>query len=372
MLARFCALTFALTVPAGAVVPPPPITVAPPTDPAERKVLSWQVGEATCAKGGAMAPAALVLPDPQPLVGRFMPEPADVTVSFDLDSAGRAFNIRNNTAGRVRMQTGDIMPSLRASRFAVSAALSDCTITYVPVIESLTEAPLETLARLGVAQRARIDKAMWDRMSPGDCRNRPRAAPLMRAFPDWRKLQRREGTREWSYVTYDLDGGGVPVNVATLISSGDEALDAETRTVAAAGRFAAGPRNGCVQVWWSGPAAIPAPPIPSDAEGNPACDIADRWEKAPRLIYPRAYSQRAIEGWAILRFDVAPWGEIGEIEVLDAQPSSDFGDAAVNVLRAARFKPLESGLSGCVDRVIFRIRAGQKGAEGGATALEAG
>ena len=35
------------------------------------------------------------------------------------------------------------MPSLRASRFAVSAALSDCTITYVPVIESLTEAPLE-------------------------------------------------------------------------------------------------------------------------------------------------------------------------------------------------------------------------------------
>ena len=113
-----------------------------------------------------MAPAALVLPDPQPLVGRFMPEPADVTVSFDLDSAGRAFNIRNNTAGRVRMQTGDIMPSLRASRFRGSA--QPCRIarfTYVPVIESLTEAPLETLARLGVAQRARIDKAMWDRMS---------------------------------------------------------------------------------------------------------------------------------------------------------------------------------------------------------------
>ena len=66
-----------------------------------------------------------------------------------------------------------------------------------------------------------------------------------------------------------------------LISSGDEASQMPKHARwRLRGRFAAGPRNGCVQVWWSGPAAIPAPPIPSDAEGNPACDIADRWEKS--------------------------------------------------------------------------------------------
>ena len=42
---------------------------------------------------------------------------------------------------------------------------------------------------------------------------------------------------------------------------------------------------------------------------------------------------------------------------VEAQPSSEFGEAAINVIRNARFKPLESGLAGCIDRVIFRIRA---------------
>jgi TonB family protein len=285
--------------------------------------------------------------------------PTSVTLSFALHAEGRPFDIAGEIEPRARFYTRDLMPALRATRFAAGTGLTGCSITYTPVLQKIAELPLETLGRFGVAQRARIDAAAWDRIAPGNCRERPRVAPLLRAYPDWRKLDRRAGEWGWTYVGYDIDADGNPINIATLMSSGDAAFDAEGRAVAEQGRFAGGPRTGCVQVWWRAPETIPAPPIPSrdETKGNPACEIDDRWAREPRLTYPKPYQNRAVEGWAILRFDVAPWGEIGSIEVLDAQPSSEIGDAATAVLRAARFKPQEGGLTGCIDRVIFRIRS---------------
>lgn len=358
MLVRFCVLAFALAAPAFALPPPPPpqIDVMPATAPGKMPLLAWNASDAVCAAGAAITPADFVSPDPQLHFLRTPPGPDTVTIRFSIDADGRPFGITAQSDPRSRFHMRDLMPSLRASRFAVSSPQTGCSITYTPQTITIDEASLETLARFGVAQRLRMPKEVWTRISPGNCNDSPRLAPLVRAYPDFRTLTRQQGTRQWTYVSYDIDAEGVPINLATPLSSGYGALDAEARAAAAAGRYAGGPRTGCLQAWWTGAETIPAPPMPPEEKSNQACESKDRWEKEPRLVFPSNYQQRAIEGWAVLRFDVAPWGEIGAIEVLDAQPSSEFGEAAVNVVKNAKFKPLESGLKGCIDRVVFRIR----------------
>ncbi|MBI1402138.1 MAG: TonB family protein [Porphyrobacter sp.] len=369
-------LALALTAPLSAAqtAPPPPAFVT--VRQAEKALVSWQAGAVRCGgeEGVTIAPLDPVEPMPSPVAIFAGAERAGVTLLFDLDAEGRPFAIRRQSEARVIVDEQDLIPALRASRFAVAAPQTGCSVTYSPRVEPLSEAPLAKLARYGVGQRARLDPATWDRFAPGNCRERPRVAPLLRAYPDWRKLERRAGEWGWTYVGYDIDAEGVPVNLETLAGSGDPGFDEEGRRAVAAARYAGGPRSGCVQVWWRGPAKIPAPPIPpkSETEGNPACEIDDRWATEPRLTYPRPYENRAVEGWAILRYDVAPWGEIGAIEVLDAQPSAEFGQAAVGVIRRSRYKPLESGLSGCVDRVIFRIRPDADEASDGESAPEPG
>ena len=288
MVARFSVLACALALPAPTLaladVPPPPpvMDVIPVGEPRLPQVMTWQASEVTCGAGVRIAAADMVLPNPQPLVSRFAIGPEPVTVTFAIDAEGRAHSMTSTIAPRLRGVTSDLLPALRASRFVVGAPQTGCTIGYTARMQEIAEAPLEVLARLGVAQRLRIGKEVWERLSPGDCRDAPRLAPLARSFPDFRKLVRREGSREWTYVTYDVGSDGVPVNVATAFTSGYDALDAEARAVVAAGRFAGGPRKGCAQAWWTGAETIAAPPVPpvSDTQGNPACV-----QIAPRTVF---------------------------------------------------------------------------------------
>lgn len=354
-------LTLAPTAQALPATPPTPPFVVEAAPSAARKMLLWRAGNATCVAADresfAIQPAELAEPHPFP-----SPAPAappTFTLTFDLDADGRPFNIRSDAPPAARYLARDLMPALRATRFAAGTeGAAGCRITYTASAEPFDALDLATLARYGAVPRQQLTQAAWQRIAPGDCRDNPRLAPLLRAYPDWRKIAARPGMRSWSYVRYDVDAAGTPVKIETAISAGDPELDAEVRAAIAQSRFAGGPRTGCGVVLWRDPGTIPAPPIPpvGTHDENPACEIDDRWARAPQLTYPDPYRQRAIEGWAIVRFDVAPWGQIGEIAVLEAQPTTEFGDAAVNVLRNARFKPMAGGLSGCVDRVIFRMR----------------
>ncbi len=338
----------------------PSITVSPAAG-GERKLMLWRAGTPTCTgsdgEGVAIRPVMMVEPDPLATF-RKVPSPP-FTVTFDLDPDGRPFNLRSDVQPSYRLEARDVMPALRASSFATgTGAKTGCRITYTASVVPFDEMDLATLARYGAVPRQQLTSAAWQQIAPGNCRDNPRLAPLLRGYPDWRKIAARPGMRSWSYVRYDVNAAGKPVKIETAVSAGDPALDAEVRAAIAQSRYAGGPRTGCGVVLWRDPGTVPAPPIPPAAsiKSNPACEIDDRWARAPQLTYPDTYRQRAIEGWAIVRFDVAPWGQIGEVTVLEAQPTTEFGDAAVNVLRNARFKPMAGGLSGCVDRVIFRMR----------------
>lgn len=341
--------------------PPPPMFTVQQGNGAARKALLWRAGTATCvaADGESFAIQPAELAEPNPILAPSNVVPAPFTLTFDLDADGRPFNIRSDAPPAARYLALDVMPALRATRFAAGTeGTAGCRITYTASAEPFDSIDLRDLARFGAVPRQQLSRAAWQRIAPGDCRDNPRLAPLLRAYPDWRKIAARPGMRSWSYVRYDVDAAGAPVKIETAISAGDPALDAEVRAAIAQSRFAGGPRTGCGVVLWRDPATVPAPPMPPAGTHpeNSACEIDDRWARAPQLTYPDTYRQRAIEGWAIVRFDVAPWGQIGEATVLEAQPTTEFGDAAANVLRNARFKPMAGGLSGCVDRVHFRMR----------------
>ena len=62
----------------------------------------------------------------------------------------------------------------------------------------------------------------------------------------------------------------------------------------------------------------------------------------------------------MVAYDVAPWGEPGNIRVLASEPAEAFGTQAGNVIRTARLAPTQAGHTGCVDRVRFVM-----GPEGG-------
>lgn len=353
-------LSIAPAAQAAPPAPPLPMTVQPVAA-GERRVLIWRAGTATCEVGGgegvALQPADLI--EPHPITALSPAVPAPISLTFDLGADSHPVNIRSNAPPASRYLARELMPALRASRFAAGTeGTTGCRITYTASAEPFDALDLATLARFGAVPRQQLTQAAWQRIAPGNCRDNPRLALLLRAYPDWRKIAARPGMRSWSYVRYDVDAAGTPVTIETAISAGDPALDAEVRAAIAQSRFAGGPRTGCGVVLWRDPATVPAPPIPPAGTHpeNPACEIDDRWARAPQLTYPDTYRQRAIEGWAIVRFDVAPWGQIGEITVLEAQPTTEFGEAAVNVLRNARFKPMAGGLSGCVDRVHFRMR----------------
>ena len=91
-----------------------------------------------------------------------------------------------------------------------------------------------------------------------------------------------------------------------------------------------------------------------------ACPEAmdERFRVRPRLVFPEVFRQRAIEGWALVRFDVAPWGAIGNAAVIEAQPAALFGEDALRLVRASQATPgFEAGVR-CVVPVRYRIEAG--------------
>lgn len=354
MIPEMLALALAQSAPP---VPPPPVISmrVEPADPASDEwFYSYAVGSVTC-DGVPARPVDFVMPYPSSL--RREVEAAPLTLEFAIDRTGRPHSIRITEEARVRIYDRDLMPSLRASRFAGGSAMSDCRVTYDPVVKPMAAATLDEVARLGVVPGERMSRANWARLGDGDCLARRFPARLLKGYPDYRRVEGREGAREWNYVRFDITDAGRPASVRVAYSSGDSALEEQGVIAVRQDRFADGPRTGCIVSWWKNPQIVAAPPIPDRPEfvENEACEIGDRWAVEPSLVYPANYRRRAVEGWAVVRYDVASWGEIGEVEVLGSQPSAEFGEAALGVVRRARFKPLEQGLTGCVDRVFFRM-----------------
>lgn len=342
--------------------PPPVVTVthdhAPPSavPPApSMTMVTWSVSEARCAAGPV---ASLRAPNPLPVLG-WGSAAADkpVAMTFAIEASGRPLSIARAEKGW-SADAGDLMPALAAARFAPGAARSGCSITFTPVRQPLDQVPVELAMAYSVFPTGyQRSEALWDRIRPaGSTCFKPAPQLLNRAFPDFTALPGEQGRPLWSMVAYDIDAGGKPVKVRTVSGSRSAALDAASRKAVEQSRFGKGARQGCLYPYWKIADPLPAPDAPprENFPAQPAaCSALGAWVRRPVLRYPDNYRRRGVEGWAVLSYDVAPWGAIGNVTVLRAEPTSDFGDAGRSVLSMATRPASTAGASGCIERVRY-------------------
>lgn len=233
-----------LTVPP----PPPTLSIFDGQRAPSRQMLAWNPGEVRCGGevigGAALRPAAeIAFVDPQRVKA--------VSYRFGIDAAGRTHSIARD-AGELSPVGQDIGPALAASRFAAGVKRESCQIEYVPKFNTLANAPIADLIAYSILPTGpKLPKEGWDRIgTAGNCREKPRPAPLLSGHPDFLKLKATPGARDWTLVGYDTDADGRPSDVRIVRGTGNDELDAAAIEAIRASRFTGGARTGCLYPYW--------------------------------------------------------------------------------------------------------------------------
>ena len=290
-------------------------------------------------------------------------QPSAQTLSFSITAEGRPRSIRPVPADPSRfVQNEEVQAALAAHRFAPGQARADCAMTIRLTPRPLAEISREQLAFAYAVDRARPAAVVRALAREGDdCRDRPRPAVAVYPSPDAGRIS--PGGLAWSVTRWNVGRDGRTSDVETLASSGNAEVDAEARRAVVATTFQPdAPRRGCINAWTRQGETLPDAPEPEptgDPLKNCPAELRERITRG-RLTYPAAFQQRGIEGWAIVRYDIASWGETGAIEVLEAQPAAAFGEAARNIIRASRATPGHVAGIRCTDRIIFRLPRGDE------------
>ncbi|MGU3316584.1 energy transducer TonB [Sphingomonas sp. M6A6_1c] len=332
-----------------------------PLPPGGQSLISWVMSPALCrgANDGVAAERIVRPPDPQRSLGWLSAAASrPVTLDFRIDATGRPLSITRTTPGYVPFAE-DVVPAFAASRFTPGRERRRCTVTFSARGEPVADAPVADLIAYTLVPGATPPRAVWDRIRPaGSTCVDPAPEVLLRAFPPFKALPDQPGYRSWAMVGYDLDRAGKPVRQHLVAGSGAPALDRAALRAVGASRFERGVRTGCFFPYWKAPATLPMPEAPMEDRVRPVdatCPREHDYDRKPQLSYPTAYNRRSIEGWAIIAFDAASWGQTGNIRVIAAEPSADFGDAATAMIRNVTFRPSPHGYTGCIERVLYRI-----------------
>lgn len=331
---------------------PPPVHVdsAGPAVPAPETLTSWQVGEVRC-NGAPIRPLRMERPYPALRYGDG--DATSVTLSFRIDADGRPLGI---TPSSQFGDATDLAPALAASLFAAGQPQDGCTVRYAGTALAVSVAPLADAMEFTIFPATRPTRMLWERVKPaGTSCFDPPPALRNRSFPDFDRIAQPAGTTSWSMIGFDIDAGGEPVARHVVAGSGLAPLDQASLEAVGASRFGPDRRTGCLYPYFRRGGTLAAPMIPEEAATKPAgatCPTHLEWARHPALDFPEPFRRRSIEGWAVISYDVAPWGETGNIKVLAAEPADVFGDYGVRAIRSGR-KVASTGYSGCVDRVRF-------------------
>lgn len=349
------ALAAAQSAPPAPPIPPVITTHSPP------QLVDFIAGEASC--GGAVQ-RPLVAERPMPGSDWGSSPNGSVELRFAIAPDGRPLGIEGPGG---RLDAHDVVPAFAAWRFEPGPERADCRISFERVAGTIEDSDPATVARYAVLARPgtpgwnpTLASAAFGHFRPegSNCRN---PEPRRIVYPAFEKIDQAPATVSTSFLSYDVDAAGRPRNVRLLASDGNRELDRRSVAAIKASRYAPEARQGCnFHFYRNGPTPVPAPPAPGTtafAESGGTCpdDQELAWKNLPPLVFPLEYRRRGIEGWAILRFDVAPWGAVGNVRVLAAQPALAFGEHAANIIRRGTKAESKTGRIGCVTRVHFRM-----------------
>jgi TonB family protein len=338
-------------------------------------IRAYLPGPARCG-GETVLPTQIV--DPVPDGVREYPGAAagsgnQVALSFDIGTDGRPVGIE--TLGTphgeyIGADGDDVEPAFAAWRFAPGQPRKGCTITFAGRPTPVAEADPELLYRY-LSTRAsslfrysveEVTDAAWQRVRPegATCPRRPGAR--LWVWPDFDTISQPLGTFAWNFFAFDVDAKGKATHLRLAASSGNSDLDRKSMGALHRSVFTR-PGSGCGYNFFRGPSApLPAPDRPEHLsvyrEASATCpeggDPAHAgWAFTQSLTYPENFRRRGIEGWAVIRYDVAPWGQTGNVTVADAQPASGFGVEARLIVEQSRRKPAPFGYTGCLELVRF-------------------
>lgn len=310
----------------------------------------WFPADLRCETGGPIEGSGILRPF-NTLVRGTSENAERVILTFAVGPEGRPHSIERE-GNRFNPAGSNASAALAGSRFPAGSPRQRCQMTYHAKVASFEEAPLGEVVSLSITPDiGRPPQEMWDRINGSrDCMSPPRPQQLVRVMPDFSKIKGKVGARDWTLIGYDIDDSGKTTSPHVVLGTNNAELDAAAVKAIQESRFTEGTaKTGCLFPFWRNPELLEAPAMPDDQSpcDNPA------WERAPVLTYPKAFQKRLIEGWAVVRYDIAPWGETGNIEVVEAQPAADFGQAAHAMLRGAKHEPLDEGATGCFARVIY-------------------
>ena len=282
-----------------------------------------------------------------------------VNVRFYIDENGRPLGIIREPAGYGLM--ADLTPSLAASRFAPGAPRTACSIVYEPRRTNIAEADINALIGYSIFAQQRTPKEVLDRITPvgSDC-NKPQPAVLLRAFPDFTKIPATVGRMDWSMVAFDINASGKPVRLTTYGTTGNVALDKAAIKAVTQSRFAKGVRQKCLYPYWRRGGTLAAPDskeLDAYRSEDSNCRQSVEWKYQPALVYPDNFRRRDIEGWAVISFDLAPWGAVGNAKIVAAEPAAEFGEAARQIVLSRSTAPSKQGFSNCVIKVRYAMSA---------------
>lgn len=337
--------------------PPPPVVV---TVPSQQSLLVLKPSEAKCSDG----PLDLSLienPAVQLAWSTNSENDRPVVYGFRIDENGRALGIKPDGAITAYLPTADVAPSLAASQFPAGKARLSCSVTYIPERSKIADADRSTLIEYSIFAAGRPPKEIFDRLTPeGSTCSDQRPSVLLRAYPDFKALPSAPGRRHWSMVQFDIDASGKPASISTSATSGSKALDKASIDAISKSRFSKGKKTGCLYPYWQRGPKLVAPESPGlDAyrKDDEKCPANIKWETKPALGYPDNFRRRSVEGWAIVAFDVAPWGATGNVEIVAAEPAMEFAQAGLNLVRAAKVANAGQGYSRCMEMMRFVMGA---------------
>ena len=343
---------------ASAVPPEPPVvSVGVPTASASdgssgQRLVSWMPGPVRCENGEVASVVEGRRPYNTLWSGRGS-EPPAMSFDFAIDATGRPVSITRTSPSHSNHGSG--AAAMVSSRFAANAALDGCSITYRPVMRPIEEAePVELVSYVMTGQTPRLSREAYDRLHADDeCR--AGTQPILRAYPNFDQIPATPGVRDWTAIGFDVKPSGETSNVRHLYGTGNEPLDGAAEEAVETSRFNEGPmRHNCSYRYWRNAAVLPAPPAPPrGADWSDPCEALE-WDRAPQLVFREAYRSRSIEGWADIAYDVAPWGEIGNVRILRAEPIDDFGEAAKRMIERSS-KQEGQAITGCETRVFYRM-----------------
>lgn len=335
--------------------------VLPPSLNAPNKgqaLLIWQLPEVRCS-GEPVHFTQFERPQTQFFGGWQNLGSQAITYHFRIDTTGRAVGIKRDS-GEGQYPGQDIGPALAVSRFSSGRPLSDCVISYSLKRVAVDEASQSDLIEYTIFPDGVVPKTIFEQLKPKDstCFAAP-PAPLLRAFPDFSAISASPGKNDWSMVQFDIDASGKPVRVDMYATSGSKQLDIAAIEAVAKSRFIKGEKKGCLYPYWQRGKALSAPEAPdknSLKAKDSTCPTELSWESKPIMHYPENFRRRSIEGWAIVAFDVAPWGGTGNVRVLAAEPAADFGDSAAMLISAAKVADAGQGYQNCVEKIRYSMK----------------